>query len=120
MVIADLFQTSQQRIFRLLPACLLFYVASVYAAPDTPRQAELIRMVRNDCGSCHGLYLTGGLGLPLTPDALKEKSADSLVVCILYGRTGTPMPPWQAFLNEAEAQWIVENLKKGFPDVKPL
>ena len=31
-------------------------------APDVARQKELVRMVRQDCGSCHGLYLTGGLG----------------------------------------------------------
>lgn len=120
MVIADLFQTSQLIIFRLLPVCLLFYAGSIYAAPDAARQAELVRMVRNDCGSCHGLQLTGGLGLPLTPDALREKPDSDLVACILYGRTGTPMPPWQAFMSEAEAKWIVENLKQGFPNVKPL
>lgn len=114
---AKFFQTSQLIKFRLLLAGLLFSAIRVDAAPDPARQAELIRMVRNDCGSCHGFYLTGGLGLSLTPEALKEKPDDSLVACILYGRTGTPMPPWQAFLSEAEAGWIVTKLKQGFPDV---
>jgi cytochrome c55X len=98
---------------------LLGFAGSTYAAPDAARQAELVQMVRNDCGSCHGLKLTGGLGLPLTPDALRGKPDSGLVACILYGRTGTPMPPWQAFMTEAEAGWIVENLKRGFPDVNP-
>lgn len=98
---------------------LLGFAASAYAAPDAARQAELVRMVRNDCGSCHGLRLTGGLGLPLTPDALRGKSDSGLADSILYGRTGTPMPPWQAFLSEAEALWIVAELKQGFPDVNP-
>ena len=89
------------------------------ATPDTARRSELIRMVRNDCGSCHGMQLTGGLGLPLTPDTLKDKPDSALVATILFGRAGTPMPPWQPFLTEAEAEWIVENLKRGFPDVKP-
>jgi cytochrome c55X len=89
------------------------------ATPDTARRNELIRMVRNDCGSCHGMRLTGGLGLPLTPESLRGKPDSGLVASILYGRPGTPMPPWQAFLSEAEAAWIVENLKQGFPDVKP-
>lgn len=89
------------------------------ATPDAARRNELIRMVRNDCGSCHGMQLTGGLGLSLTPEALKTKPDSSLVATILYGRPGTPMPPWQPFLTEAEAEWIVENLKQGFPDVKP-
>ena len=88
-------------------------------APDAIRRTELIRLVRNDCGSCHGMQLTGGLGLPLTPEALRGKPDSSLVASILYGRPGTPMPPWQSFLNQAEAEWIVEKLKQGFPDVEP-
>jgi cytochrome c55X len=52
---------------RTLQSCvslLLGLVAhQVHAqAPDAARQHELIRMVRQDCGSCHGLHLTGGLG----------------------------------------------------------
>jgi len=26
------------------------------------------------------------------------------------------MPPWQRFLSEAEARWIVEQLLAGFPE----
>ncbi len=89
------------------------------AVPEGARRAVLIRMVRNDCGSCHGITLRGGIGLPLTPEALKDKPDSSLVATILHGRPGTPMPPWQPFLSEPEAEWIVENLKKGFPDVSP-
>jgi cytochrome c55X len=114
-------QSWQLFFFGLLLSLLLFSSKVVYAAPATPdaaRRAELIRMVRNDCGSCHGMQLTGGLGLPLTPEALREKPDSALVASILYGRPGTPMPPWQAFMNESEAEWIVENLKQGFPDVK--
>jgi cytochrome c55X len=104
----------------LFALCWICGVAcAVAATPDAARRNELIRMVRNDCGSCHGMRLSGGLGLPLTPDTLKDKPDSGLVATVLYGRPGTPMPPWQAFLSEAEAEWIVENLKQGFPDVKP-
>lgn len=82
-------------------------------APTPVRQALLFNLVRHDCGSCHGLRLGGGLGLPLTPAALKEKSPDALKETILYGRGGTAMPPWRPFINEAEAAWIVRNLLKG-------
>lgn len=98
---------------------LLFalWVGTVAGASEPPlaRQQELIHLVRQDCGSCHGLRLGGGLGSPLTPEALRERPAEGLVATILYGRPGTAMPPWKAFLSEAEAEWIVRKLVEGFP-----
>jgi cytochrome c55X len=85
-------------------------------SPDPSRRSELIRLVREDCGSCHGRTLKGGLGNPLTPQALHDKPVDSLVATLLNGRPGTAMPPWQTFLNEAEARWIVQQLLDGFPE----
>ncbi|MBI4936770.1 MAG: cytochrome c [Nitrosomonadales bacterium] len=84
-------------------------------APIPARQAELLNLVRQDCGSCHGLRFEGGLGVPLTPAALKGKSPEALRDAILYGRNGTTMPPWNPFLTEAEAGWIVQMLQKGLP-----
>ena len=84
--------------------------------PGLQRQSELVRLVRQDCGSCHGMTLAGGLGPALLPALLRDKPPESLVATILYGRPGTPMPPWGTFLNENEAKWIVDNLLKGFPD----
>lgn len=92
--------------------------ASNVETPNAKRRAELIALVRQDCGSCHGMTLKGGLGSALLPDALKDKPAESLQATILQGRPGTAMPPWQRFLNEAEALWIVVQLQKGFPDEK--
>jgi cytochrome c55X len=88
------------------------------ARPATPRQHELLRLLHQDCGSCHGLRLTGGLGPALTPSALKDKPDASLVATIVYGRCGTPMPPWQPFMSEAEARWLVARLKEGNTDGK--
>ena len=88
---------------------------SAATTPDTARRGELITLVRQDCGSCHGLTLQGGLGPALLPATLKDKPLDSLTATILQGRPGTAMPPWQRFVNEVEAQWIVMNLQKGFP-----
>lgn len=76
-------------------------------------------MVRQDCGSCHGLQFKGGLGLPLTPEALRDKPVEGLVATILMGRPGTAMPPWSRFLNEAEAEWVVKQLMAGFPAEAP-
>ena len=86
------------------------------AEPDALRQKELVRLVRQDCGSCHGMTLRGGLGPPLLPENLHEKPAEGLVATIHYGRPGTPMPPWKQFMSEAEAGWIVQELMNGFPN----
>ena len=86
------------------------------APPTTPRQQELVRMVRQDCGSCHGLHLTGGLGPALTREALADKPIDSIVATIYGGRPGTPMAPWKAMLSEADALWIAQQLFAGFPE----
>ena len=81
--------------------------------PGQPRQSELTHLVRQDCGSCHGMTLKGGLGPALTRDALRDKPAESLVVTVLYGRPGTAMPPWRTFVTESEAAWIVKQLQEG-------
>ena len=97
-------------------ACLLGTAHADELAPA--RQAELVRLVRQDCGSCHGMTLKGGLGPPLVAAALGNKPAESLKYTILYGRRGTPMPAWRAFLNEADAEWIAARLLEGFPDAR--
>lgn len=84
-------------------------------APPPARQAELVRLVRQDCGSCHGIRLTGGLGPALTPEALHELPPDSLAAVIFNGRPGTAMPGWKPFLSAAEAHWIAQQLQAGFP-----
>ncbi|WP_217126355.1 c-type cytochrome [Hydrogenophilus thiooxidans] len=83
-------------------------------APTFERQRAIVHLVRQDCGACHGMTLQGGLGPPLTPEALAEKPEEGLVATIRQGRPGTPMPPFAPFLSEDEARWIVERLKQGF------
>jgi len=72
-------------------------------------------MVRHDCGACHGMRLTGGLGPALTREALADKPLDSLAATIVHGRPGTAMPPWRALLSDGDARWIAEQLTRGFP-----
>jgi cytochrome c55X len=86
-------------------------LAQEYIIPD--RQSELANMLIQDCGSCHGLKLKGGLGPPLLPGTLSGKSADYLSAVILHGRPGTAMPPWRELLSPAEAQWIANRLLQG-------
>ena len=99
-----------------MAACAANEAVTVSASVDASRQKELVTLVRQDCGSCHGLTLQGGLGPALLPDALNGKPVEYLTLVILQGRANTAMPPWKRFLKEDEAQWIAVNLKKGFPD----
>lgn len=103
---------------RRVVAALLLPVALATGAQDVDpaRQQVLIRMVRQDCGACHGMRLNGGLGPALTPAALADKPLDAMTATIVHGRPGTPMPPWRAMLNETEARWIAEQLALGFPE----
>lgn len=100
----------------MLAALLAPSFASAADMPDAARQQQLVRMVRQDCGSCHGMRLTGGLGPALTREALASRSLDSVTAAIFYGRPGTPMPPWNAMVSEDEARWIAERLHAGFPE----
>ncbi|MDK2656443.1 cytochrome c [Cupriavidus sp. LEh21] len=83
--------------------------------PTLARQAQLAHWLRDDCGACHGMTLRGGLGPPLTREALADKPPESLVATVLYGRPGTAMPPWQPFMTQDEALWLIERLRAGDP-----
>lgn len=87
-------------------------------AQDAAHEQVLIRMVRQDCGSCHGMRLSGGLGPALTRDALAGKPPEPLAATIYHGRPGTTMPPWKALLSIDDAQWIARQLIAGFPEEK--
>ncbi len=80
--------------------------------PSLERQQTLINMLKHDCGSCHGLYLNGGLGPALIPEALVDKSNDLLLDIIQEGRKGTAMPPWKKFISKQETVWLIEYLRK--------
>jgi cytochrome c55X len=86
------------------------------SVPNDDRLKQLVHLVRQDCGSCHGLTLKGGLGPALVPETLDGKPVEGLVATIISGRPGTPMPPFRGILTEDEATWIVERLMTGFPE----
>lgn len=104
------------RFFLLLCGAAIAASPTFGGEPDGARQRILVHMVRQDCGSCHGMKLTGGLGPPLTTEAMSALPLESVAATIFHGRPGTPMPPWSAMLNEAEARWIASHLQQGFPE----
>jgi len=93
---------------------LLFSVLASLPATGEPlspeRRQELQYLLHQDCGSCHGMRLTGGLGPALTTEALAGKPRALLVATISEGRAGTPMPPWKHLLDEEEINWLVDYL----------
>lgn len=103
------------RIIVMSGACLAGMAQAQDSAPlpQESRQSELLHLLRQDCGACHGMTMQGGLGTPLTADALRDKPAESLVFTILNGRPGTAMPPWKPFMSEQEAQWLVHLMQSG-------
>ena len=102
----------------ILGIFLLLVSMQVYGEVSAERQAEIIHMLQHDCGACHGLKLTGGLGPQLTPDALKTRTAGELVKIITEGVPQTPMPPWRGLLEAEEIAWLVELLLTGLPDIQ--
>lgn len=114
----------RQVIFNFTALFTLIYstlVSSAFANNTAPaevelsqeRKAQLHHIVKQDCGSCHGMTMKGGLGPALLPENLEGKTVPFLQYTILHGRTSTAMPPWKSLLTEQEALWIAQQLKKG-------
>ncbi|MCW8901155.1 MAG: cytochrome c [Gammaproteobacteria bacterium] len=94
---------------------LLFY-SPVNAQAESltqERKVELKNLLVQDCGSCHGMTMKGGLGPALTPDVLASKSRQMIEITITHGRPGTPMPPWNTILTKQDINWIVDTLYAG-------
>ena len=104
---------------RLLVLCIAIVALSTAAQAQTispQRQQELIHLLKQDCGSCHGMTLKGGLGPPLLPREMSARDVDALQRIIPDGVPDTPMPPWRGLLTEAEARWLAMLLQQGLPD----
>ena len=96
-------------------ASFLLIPTALAAAPTAERQAKLDHLLLQDCGSCHGLRMTGGLGPALTREALAGKPRDSLIATVTHGRPGTVMPGWNALLDEQDIAYLVDRLLEGYP-----
>ena len=98
---------------RLFALVMTIQMTPVSAALDTARQAELLYLLKHDCGSCHGMTRKGGLGPPLLPGNLRDRPPMLMENTVLDGRPGTPMPPWRGLLTEQEVHWLVEAMRRG-------
>ncbi|HSG95134.1 MAG TPA: cytochrome c [Afifellaceae bacterium] len=103
---------------RLLPGIFFLFglfsnIAQAGGELPAAEVARLSNVVRQDCGSCHGLTLKGGLGRPLTAEHLASMDRETVRDIILFGIDETPMPGWLGLLSEPEADWIAGALKTG-------
>ncbi len=92
---------------------LAFILVGTPLWAQEPDHERLERLVHQDCGSCHGMTLKGGLGPDLRSETLARYDREALAGVILNGIPGTPMPPWAPLMSDAEALWIAEYLLKG-------
>ncbi len=99
----------------MLRALLLASVLAVPGFADTPaeRADELERLVLQDCGSCHGMTLKGGLGPDIRAQTLAGTSRQTLVSIILDGVPEKAMPAWRPLISHEDAVWIAEYLLTG-------
>ncbi len=97
-----------------LVAAALFFANALQAASagGTADTKALKNLVHQDCGSCHGLTLKGGLGPDLRPKNLEHYDVEALADVILNGIPGTAMPPWHPLISVESANWIAQYLLK--------
>ncbi|MFW3615202.1 c-type cytochrome [Billgrantia antri] len=95
----------------LLAFCWLPVAGLADDSISAERQAELETLLYQDCGSCHGMTLRGGLGPALPRDRMQGFSPEALAYIIQHGIPGSAMPGWKALLSDAEARWLADHLR---------
>lgn len=94
----------------LLVLNLLIAQAGAADLISASRQQDLKNLLIQDCGSCHGLQMKGGLGPALQASDLQDKSMAYISSIILDGKPGTAMPAWRPLISPEEARWLAELL----------
>ncbi|CCK76409.1 putative Cytochrome c55X [Oleispira antarctica RB-8] len=97
----------------IVSAAVMMATLSHAEIPSHERQQELTHLLKQDCGSCHGMTMKGGLGPALLPENLADTPNYILVNTIKYGRETLAMPAWDNILTTAEIEWLVAELKDG-------
>ena len=82
-------------------------------SPEIARARDLRALVLNDCGSCHGMTLRGGLGPALLPETLAPKGQAFVAEMIRVGNPANAMPAWGSLLSPSDITWIAQSLVEG-------
>ena len=99
----------------LLTLCWLPMAALADGSLSAEREQELETLLYQDCGSCHGMTLRGGLGPALPKSRMNAYSREGLAALILNGVAGTAMPGWAGLLSQEEARWLADHLQNDNP-----
>ncbi|MCW8825482.1 MAG: c-type cytochrome [Gammaproteobacteria bacterium] len=93
---------------------LLFTATTSLAAP----KGDLL--YEKNCGTCHGLDGSGGVGVPLSLPSFQASVDDHfLFQNIRYGRPGRVMPAFSD-LSDAQVNAIVRHIRSLAPHIKPV
>jgi cytochrome c55X len=103
----------------LVAVTLLPTLTLADAGVSDARQQELIYLLHQDCGSCHGMRLTGGLGPSLLADDMRNKPDSYLRQVIGKGIADTAMPPWEPILSAEEIEFLITILKHPRTEERP-
>ncbi len=77
--------------------------------------AEAEGLYTANCAACHGPDRMGGLGPPLTPASLGEKSDAEIRETISDGRPDTAMPPFKGKLSPEQIEALIRLIKDSAP-----
>lgn len=99
------------RVYTCIAIILILACNPLRATAQRFSDSELGALLKNDCGSCHGLTRKGGLGPPLLPRALQNKTDEYLFTVIQYGIPNTAMPAWKRILNREETLRLIRQIR---------
>jgi len=93
---------------------LLLLSAATIAAPRGDRLYE------KNCGACHGLDGSGGVGIPLSLPSFQASVDDHfLFQNIRHGRPGRVMPAFSD-LSDTQVNAIIRHIRSMAPGIKPV
>ena len=95
----------------IIALAALLLVAAANLSADKTRQEEISYLLKQDCGSCHGLRMKGGLGPPLLASKLAGKPDEYLRIIIAKGSPANGMPPWEALLSDTDIDYLIHLLR---------
>lgn len=89
------------------------FISSVAYGQTERSPDELMHLLKQDCGSCHGMRLKGGLGPELSKEKMGQLGVGGIYAVVKYGRPGTAMPSWSAILSDNEIEFLANKLVEG-------